>query len=86
MPGFPGFPYEQFFQPPYSTADYGREFAATGHLLRDLLTALYTAPTSAYALGTRAASWPESGCSPTAPTGHSTATSWCRAGTETSPI
>ncbi len=51
MPGFPGFPYEQFFRPPYSTADYGREFAATGHLLRDLLTALYTAPTSAYALG-----------------------------------
>ncbi len=51
MPGFPGFPYEQFFQPPYSTADYGRSFAATGNLLRDLLAALYTAPTHAYALG-----------------------------------
>lgn len=51
MPGFPGFPYEQFFQPPYSTADYGRSFAATGHLLRDLLAELYTAPTQAYALG-----------------------------------
>lgn len=51
MPGFPGFPYEQFIQPPYSTADYGRGYSATGHLLRDLLSEVYTASTHAYALG-----------------------------------
>jgi hypothetical protein len=29
-PGFPGFPYDRFSQPPHSTADYAREYAATG--------------------------------------------------------
>jgi pimeloyl-ACP methyl ester carboxylesterase len=51
MPGFPGFPYEQFFQRGFSTADYARGYAATGHLLRDLLTELYEAPSHTYALG-----------------------------------
>lgn len=51
MPGFPGFPYEQFIQSPYSTADYARSFAATGHVLRDVLAAFYTEPTQAYTLG-----------------------------------
>ncbi|HEV3473528.1 MAG TPA: hypothetical protein VG408_10070 [Actinomycetota bacterium] len=51
MPGFPGFPYERFIAPPHSAADYGHGYAATGHLLRDLLTELYAAPAHAYALG-----------------------------------
>lgn len=50
-PGFPGFPYEEFAKPPYSTADYAHAYAATGHLLRDLLADIYSAATHAYALG-----------------------------------
>lgn len=51
MPGFPGFPYEEFVQPPFSTADYANGYAATGRLLRDLLSDVYSAPTQTYALG-----------------------------------
>ena len=86
MPGFPGFP---------STSSSSRRTRPPTTAASSLPPGICSATCSPRSiqppplrtrLGTLAASWPESGCSPTAPTGHSTATSWCRAATETSPI
>jgi pimeloyl-ACP methyl ester carboxylesterase len=50
-PGFPGFPYEDFIGPPYSTKDFRNRYLATGHQLKDLITAVFGEPAGTYAFG-----------------------------------
>ena len=50
-PGIPGFPYESFIKAPFHTHDYRNGYVGTGHLLRDLMSEVFGAPTGFYALG-----------------------------------
>src|SRR4029434_5159633 len=50
LPGFTGFPYLSFVEPPYHTHDFRNEYHATGQLLRDLTTAVFGNPIGFYAL------------------------------------
>src|SRR4030095_2352745 len=49
LPGFPGFDYLTFVEPPYHTHDFRNEYFATGHLLRDLISAVFGNPIGFYA-------------------------------------
>lgn len=50
-PGFPGFPYEDFINPPYSTKDFRNGYLATGHLIKDLVTDVFGESVGTYGFG-----------------------------------
>ncbi len=48
-PGFePGFPYDLFIGPPYSTNDFRNEYFATGHMFKDLMAEVFGKPVGTY--------------------------------------
>ena len=50
-PGFPGFPYDQFIEPPYHADDLRYKYFATGHLLKELVSEGFGIPRGTYGLG-----------------------------------